>query len=380
MGQGVSRLLGRLRMEEKFLITSGASAGLAAAFNAPLAGVIFSLEELHKNFSPAVLMSSIAASLTADFVTQQFFGQKSIFDFSDLPVLPLSYYVYLIGLGLICGCFGFLFNWLLIKTLNINRKQKWLPKVWMIALPLLLGGVLGFFLPETLGGGNQLIDSIGHGSYTLTALTILILVKFLFTMISYGCGVPGGIFLPMLVIGALTGAFYGNLMISFLHVNQQYYNNFIVLAMAAYFTAVVKAPITGSILITEMTGSFHHLLALITVSMTAYLVSDILKTTPIYEKLLDLALVKEGHPVFQDDDKTVIEVAVCIGSKLNGKKVKDFVWPAHCLLVGIKRGETEIIPKGDTRIYAGDYLLVLSSERDSAEIRKSLAKIADDSF
>src|SRR5665647_3074698 len=90
IGQGVNRLLGGFKVEERILITSGASAGLAAAFNAPLAGVIFSLEELHKNFSPPVLMSAMAASLTADFICQHVFGVKPIFNFHTLPI-PVSY-------------------------------------------------------------------------------------------------------------------------------------------------------------------------------------------------------------------------------------------------------------------------------------------------
>jgi H+/Cl- antiporter ClcA len=378
VGQGVSRMLGRLRIEEKYLITSGASAGLAAAFNAPLAGVIFALEELHKNFSPPVLMSAIAASLTADFVTQQFFGHKPVIDLLELPVLPHSQYFYLIGLGLLCGVIGYFFNRLLIKTMDFYRKQVWLPKMMVPAIPLIIGGILGFFLPEVLGGGNNLIGSVGLGNYGLTLLIVLFTVKFLFTMISYGSGVPGGIFLPMLVIGALAGAAYGNVIIEYLNVDPLYFNNYLVLAMAALFTAIVKAPITGSILITEMTGSFQHLLPLITVSMAAYIVSDVLKTAPIYEKLLEYSLARKGHTIYseQDNNKIMIEVVVSLGSQLDGKRIKDITWPANCLLVSIRRGETEIIPKGDTRIAVGDYLFAIVDERKSVEISESLNALA----
>jgi len=380
VGQGVSRLLGRLRIEEKYLITSGASAGLAAAFNAPLAGVIFALEEMHKNFSSAVLMSAMAASLTADFVAQQFFGQKPVINLHDLPVLPHNQYIYLICLGLICGVFGFIFNRTLIKTLNIYGKQTWLPKMLTPALPLIIGGILGFFLPETLGGGNKLIDSVGHGNFSLKLLIVLTIVKFLFTLLSYGSGVPGGIFMPMLAIGALAGAVYGNAIVTFLHVNQYYFNNYIVMAMAAFFTAVVKAPVTGSILITEMTGSFEHLLSLITVSMTAYLVNDILRTGPIYEKLLEQAVVKKSRTNFSGGDKRkmIIEAVVGLGSKLDGKKIKDIPWPNRCLLVSIRRGESEIIPNGNTKITVGDYLFVLVDEDEFADKRKSLLAMAEE--
>jgi Trk K+ transport system NAD-binding subunit len=152
-----------------------------------------------------------------------------------------------------------------------------------------------------------------------------------------------------------------------------YINNFITLAMAAYFTAIVKAPITGSILITEMVGSFSHLLALTTVSITAYVVTDILKSKPIYEMLLERLLKNRGESKLTGDErnKVLLEIAVTIGSNLDRKMVRDIKWPDHCLLVALKRGEAEMIPKGDTLIYAGDYLIVLTNE-DNAGHAKSL--------
>jgi H+/Cl- antiporter ClcA len=118
VGQGFSRTLNRLRLEEKYLITSGASAGLAAIFNAPLAGVIFALEEMHKNFSPVVLTSAMAAALSADFISQNFFGQRPIFYFDSISVLPIKYYAYLIGLGIIMGILGAVFNSTLLNTID----------------------------------------------------------------------------------------------------------------------------------------------------------------------------------------------------------------------------------------------------------------------
>lgn len=378
IGQGVSRMLGRLRIEEKYLVTSGASAGLAAAFNAPLAGVIFALEEMHKNFSSAVLTSAMAASLTADFISQKFLGQKPIFNFHYLPTFPLNYYFYLILLGIIIGVFGVIFNSSLLKTLNLYDSLNRLPKFVKPMIPLIVGGLLGFILPQTLGGGHILIESIRQGQLGFKILIILILVKFLFTMLCYGSGVPGGIFLPLLVIGALTGDLYGGLLTHYLPVNPQYINNFVVLAMAAYFTAIVKAPVTGSILITEMTGSFTHLLALITISITAYVVSDVLKSQPIYESLLERALHKEGitDSLNPGDKKAIMEIAVCLSSQIAGKVVKDIAWPSHCLLVGLKRGEAEIIPKGNTRIMSGDYLIVLTDEDKAAQVKKTMLDLS----
>lgn len=375
IGQGVSRLLGRLKIEEKFLITSGASAGLAAAFNAPLSGVIFAMEELNKNFSPAILMSTVAASLSADFVTKLFYGASSAFNFPELPILPTNYYAHLIGLGLIIGLFGGLFNRSLIKTLELKDKLVGIPNTIIIGIALLIAALLGYYLPEVLGGGNRLIDSLNQHYFPLSFLILLVLVKFFFTLISYSSGVPGGIFLPILVIGALTGNIYNDLIVNFFHTSPQFSNNFIIFAMAAYFTAVVKAPITGSILITEMTGSFSHLWALITVSTVSYLASDLLKTKPIYEALYDRILIKKTSPINEKETMILIETVVCLGSEISGKSVKYIVWPKHCLLVNIKRGDQEIIPQGDTKIFAGDHIFALVDKNHAADIERSLCSL-----
>ncbi len=382
VGQGFSRTFKRIKIEEKYLITSGASAGLAAAFNAPLAGVIFALEEVHKNFSPLVLLSAMSASLTADFVSKKFFGLKPVFNFNRLSVLPLNFYLYLILLGIIIGICGVFFNRTLLKTQDMYAKQKWLPAQFRLLLPLLVAGFLGLLLPQVLGGGHELIVSLVEDGFTLKVLIILLVVKFLFTMLSYGSGAPGGIFLPLLVIGALTGNIYGNILVKAFHINNEYVNNFIILAMAGYFTAIVKAPITGSILITEMTGSFQHLLALSVVSITSYITADILRSQPIYESLLEKFLQRNSNNEFVGDNNqcVILEVAVYLGTVLDGKRIKDINWPQHCLLVGVKRGEKEIIPKGDTTICAGDYLIVLTNEENAAKVKEELLQMASKSI
>lgn len=377
-GQGLSRLFKRIKLEEKFLITCGASAGLAAAFNAPFAGVIFALEEIHKNFSPVVMTSALTASLTADFISKEFFGMRPMFDFKQISPIPLDNYVYLIALGFITGFLGIVFNKTLFKTQDIYAKQKWLPEQCRPLIAFLTAGIVGLFLPQVLGGGHEIITSIINTPYSLKFLFIILVVKFIFTMICYGSSAPGGIFLPLLVIGALIGIIYGNIISNIFGFNSAYIPNLIILSMAGYFSAIVKAPITGCILITEMTGSFFHLLSVGLVCITAYVVADVFKSKPIYEVLLEKFLNK-GTNKFkgQSDNKVIIETAIYMGSMLDGKKVKETQWPTDCLVVGIRRGETEIIPCGDTKISAGDYLIVLSNEDNAADIRERLSQAGE---
>lgn len=288
-GNGISRMYHRPGIEEKVLITAGAGAGLAAAFNAPLAGVIFCLEELQKLFSPLLLTAAIAAAVVATSVTQLVFGGGPVFHINDLSVVPLEHFGYIIGLGLFVGVLSRCFNPCLLFSLNAYDRSG-LKGMSKPMLPLAVAAVLGFVLPEILGGGNLLVDELVASDYALSLLVIIFLGKFLFTMLCFGSGVPGGIFLPMLVLGAAGGAIYGKLLIISGIMPENLLPTMIVFGMAAYFSSVVKSPVTGSILIMEMTGSFHHMLPLICVAMAAYMVADITGGRPVYDELLDRSL------------------------------------------------------------------------------------------
>ncbi len=380
-GQGVSRLLGRPAMEEKYLLTSGAAAGLSAAFNAPLAGVMFALEELHKNFSPVVLASAVAASVTADFVTRVVCGQGPVFSFHNIPLLPFQYYLYVVILGLLVGVSGVLFNAGLVKSQIFYEKLTWLPQKLKPAVPLLAAGFLGFVLPQVMGGGAGLINSLSQTHYALYLLLAIFAGKFIFTMFSYGTGVPGGIFMPLLAIGAVSGNVYGNVVAQYLHIDPVYVNNFIILAMAAHFSAIVKAPITGSILIMEMTGSFEQLLPLITVCMSAYIASDLLEGKPIYDVLLNRMLAKrrpahKPSPQEHDEGKHILEKVVSLEAPVCNRQICDIDWPENSLLVGIRRGDTELIPARDTIIYPGDYLIVMSGTAVLSHVHSCIEELA----
>ncbi len=376
MGKGVSKIFKRGKVEERYLITCGASAGLAAAFNAPLAGVIFALEELHKNFSPLVLLSAMSSALTADFISKHFFGLKPVFHFTEISPIPLSDYWRLIILGILVGASGVLFNYSLMKTLQLYASIKKIPPLSKPLLAFMSAGLLAFLLPEILGGGHNLIDRCAEGDFTITFLMILIVGKFIFTMISYGSGAPGGIFLPMLVIGALIGNLFGVLSVDFLGMSHPYIKNFIILAMAGYFTAVVRSPITASILITEMTGSFDHLLPLAIVSIIAYITADLLNSEPIYDSLFHRMLHNRFSHKSNDKTKVFTEISVHPGTHLDGKENKDIIWPENTLLVGIRRAGTEIIPTGTTVLQAGDHLVVLLHEDEHHERKNTLTTLS----
>lgn len=376
MAEGFSRLLRKSKTETQILITCGASAGLSAAFNAPIAGVIFVLEEVHLNFSPIIMISALTSSLVADFVSKEFFGLTPVFNFSGIGTLPLLDYYHLVLLGLLVGVSGILFNKGLYFFQDLYHKITWIPSQARPIVPFVMAGILGLTLPSVLGGGNGLVNHLVSNPYSLTFLLLLLAAKFLFTMLSYGSSAPGGIFLPMLVIGGLIGILYCKVANGFLGgapLDEAY---FLIVAMAGFLTASLKAPITGIILITEMTGSFTNLLPIGIVCLAAYMTAEFFRSMPVYEVLLERLLRGKNAVNQSESSKVILEIPVHQGSVLDGISIGAFHWPAHCLIVSVKRGTEEIIPTGSLVIHAGDSLVILTSDKQSPCVLEKVRQVA----
>lgn len=377
-GKGVSRKLDRGKTEEHFLITCGASAGLAAAFHAPLAGVMFSLEEIHKNFSVSVLTSVMTASLTADILSTLILGTDSVFRFEIVDSIPIRYYWMIVLLGIILGVLGAFYNWFTLKAQALYGKIKTEGHTVKIMIPFLCAGALGFTAPELLGSGHDLIEQLTNTDMVLGTIVFILVGRFLFSALSFGSGAPGGIFFPLLVIGGFIGGAFAKTGVEFFGLDPIYVNNFVLISMAGYFSAIVRAPLTGIILIFEMTGNMSHMLSLSTISVVAYIVATLLGSRPIYESLLERLIEKNGD-TSQDDNnvkqKILSNFVVKKGSKPDGCLIKDVHWPDNCLLVAIQRGARELIPKGKTKLIAGDIIVTMTDERDMAAVHEKMEEL-----
>ena len=375
-----AKLLDRSKTEEKFLLTCGASAGLSAAFHAPLAGVMFSLEEIHKNFSVSVLVSVMTASITADYISSRFLGFRSVFQFEITGSIPAKYYGHIIVLGIILGLMGAFYNKLTLFVQSLFGKIRGKrAETTRLLIPFLLAGALGLIMPEILGSGHNIIDIITEGNVMLKTILLLFVMKLLFSVISFGSGAPGGIFFPLLVLGALIGGAYGTFAVQFLGLDAHYLNNLIMLAMAGYFTAIVRAPITGIILIFEMTGSVSQMLSLSLVSIVAFLVATAVKSQPIYESLLENLLRKRGEPVPEKTGEKILqEFVVRHNCELQNKMVQQIEWPKNCLLVAVQRNGAELIPKGRTILMASDTIITMTDEQDAPGVHDRMEALCSE--
>src|SRR5699024_10159285 len=180
------------------------------------------------------------------------------------------------------------------------------------------------------------IEDLTAGEMALGLAAATFVVKFLFSAVSFGSGAPGGIFFPLLVLGALIGGIFAMACVELFGLNPVYINNFVLLAMAGYFTAIVRAPITGIILLFEMSGTVSQMLSLAVVSVAAYIPATLLKSEPIYESLRERIQEGQGGAekkgAFSGGQKVLSEFVIMGGSALEGPKVMENDWPKNCLL------------------------------------------------
>ncbi len=353
-GKLVRNGMGKGGLEENCLITAGAAAGLSAAFSAPISGMVFALEEVHRSFSPFLVISAAVGSMVSCAVAEFVFGLTPVLDFGVTEIMPLLDYLWMVPLGIAAGLIGCLTNKaLLLSQKAYGKLPSWLGPV----VSLLIIIPFGFALPDVLGGGDNLIAMAEGDLQPLWILGMLLLVKILVTCTSFGSGTPGGIFMPTLAIGALTGALFGTAFVP-LGLDPQLVPLFAVCCMSGTFASAVKAPITGILLVVEMTGSLTHILPLAICSFVSLLVSDLLKVQPVYSVLLDRYVDKNGRSyVPKSDPDRLFEVYVQPGSILAGAEMGEVSWPSSSIVVSIQKAERSVVPRATSRIRAGDHLI-----------------------
>jgi chloride channel protein, CIC family len=347
VGDAVSRALKVSPRERLTLIAAGGGAGLAAAFNAPLSGLVFVLEELQRDFHPVVFGTAFLAAAIADVVARLGADPFPVFSVSSYPTPPMSTLPAFAVLGVVAGLLGVVFNKALVASLNFYGQMK--NRYIAVAITGGLIGLIGWFSPMAIGNGHPLTEMTLAGKMTLTAIPLWLSIRFLLTVSSYGSGVPGGIFAPLLVIGALIGLAVGQISQLVVPSAVPVPAVFAVVGMAAYFTAIVRAPLTGVVLIIEMTGNYEQMLPLLVSCFFAYAIAEALKDLPIYEVLLERDLWQDGNGA-NLEQPIVMDFTVQDGSPFEGKPVRLLGLPAGCILVRCSNGRREWVPKANTRL------------------------------
>lgn len=274
------------------LIAAGSAAGLAAAFNAPLAGVLFVMEEMRNqfNYSFTSFKVVIIACVSATMTLHALYGSGPAIQMDALPLPSLQSLWFFLLFGLIVGFVGLLFNKALMGIVSFLSPLSFQYRLAYVIAAGFLVGILAYYYPSSVGSGYQIINQALTMSPAFSSLCLLLVARFFTTMLSYSTGVPGGFFAPMLALGTILG-------LAAFHVLHYIFPEltilpgmFAVAGMGALFASSVRSPITGVVLVVEMTQNYSLILPLMITCITATTVMQLANNAPIYTQLLHYTL------------------------------------------------------------------------------------------
>lgn len=279
------------------LVAAGAGAGLSAAFNAPLAGILFVVEEMRRSFRFNFISFHcvVIASVAADIVERLTLDPGPAIAMRVFPMPLLSELWLFAVFGVLIGVVGVAFNtWLLAALTHVDRAASRRPWLYAVGVGAAFG-LVAWVLPELTGGGYLVLRHALSGTVGVALLLGLFCCRFLGTLFSYATGAPGGIFAPMLALGTLLGMAFGEAIAQWLPDIAGYPGIFAVAGMGALFAATVRAPLTGMVLIMEMTRNYALTVPLLVTGIASVVTAETLGGRPIYSLLLERTLRLAGE-------------------------------------------------------------------------------------
>lgn len=289
VGAGIASVLGRavgLRQEKvKALLPVGASAAIAAAFNTPMAAVLFSLEEVMGDLHAPVLGSVVIASAASWMVLRLILGNNPLFHVPQYELVhPLEFGIYAV-LGIAGGFLSVAFTKLLLgmrrRFLLMPKKTFW----WHPAVGGVMVGLMGWFVPQTLGVGYSFVGQALNGNMAFKLMAVLVVLKLFAITTSYASGNAGGIFGPSLFLGAMLGGTVGSIAHHFLPGYTATPGAYALVGMGALFAGIVRAPMTSVLMIFEMTRDYSVIVPLMIANLASLFISSRFQKQPIYEAL-----------------------------------------------------------------------------------------------
>lgn len=342
LGDGVVKCLGskKQRAWSRYIMTGGASSGFAIATSAPITAILFSMEELHKRFSPLLLtvasISVITAQATSQALSSIGIGTTGLFHLPEISAIPTQKLFAPLLVGLVCGLCSVLFVRFYHFVDNAMRKitQKLSIKV---LLPLIFAcvSIIGFFVSDALGSGHSLIDSLFETHALWYMLILVFLLRAVGMMVSNTAGATGGVFLPTLAFGALVGALCAEAMTAIGLIEAEHYLLILTLSITAFLGATSRIPVTACVFALEALGGINNILPFIIAVTVAFLTAEASAIEDFTDTMLDVktnAVRKGKKPVTLE-----VRLTVKPDSFVVGKELCDVLWPSLCTVVSYKK-------------------------------------------
>jgi CIC family chloride channel protein len=290
IGTAVARRIVRDPMEENLVEAAGAGAGLAVAFNAPIGGAVFVFEELTARFAPHLVMATLCAGAVAVAVMRSLLGDTPDFYAGLSESQLITQLPAFLLLGMMLGVVGAFYNTLTMGFLAVTDQLRRVNSVVRAAAIGAAIGLLGWAAPSLVGGGEVWTQTLLSGSMHLDAIGLFFLARMAIGPLCYAAGTPGGLFAPLLAVGAAFGALFAGMADVAMPGFGLSQVGFAVVGMAALFTAIVRAPMTAVVMTMEMTGRADLVLPMLTACFGAILVTTVMGSVPIYDSLRERML------------------------------------------------------------------------------------------
>lgn len=370
---------------KRYVMTGGAGAGFAVATGAPLSGILFALEEIHKRFTPMLVLTTsvsvVSATAVNHLLCSVFDLNPNLFTFKAFSGFALRDMGYLLLLGVWIALAVGLFDGSLTLFGRLSQKDgRRIPNMTKLLVLFALTGILGFVLPDSLYSGHDIIHEVLEQDSEVLYLLALFVIRLLLMLLVTDSGATGGIFIPTLAIGSLAAALCAEFLL-LLGMQPELYTAVVLLGMCAFIGGTLRAPLTAAVLFMELTGQFIHCFYIALVIFTVQAITELFHLMPFYDRALENIEHAEHHG--RKQTIACFEMKVSEGAFVVGKAVRDIMWPPSSVVVSITRaeeGSMDMDNDGEKKLYAGDAIVLRSKFYDEVELRALLADLVGDEY
>ena len=362
-------------------MTGGACAGFSIATGAPISGVLFAIEEAHQRVSPMILIvaatSVLSGGITAEILSPLFSVSTSLFPQLDLITLHAKDIWIPLAVGVVMGLFAVLFlRYYTVISALWKKKLHRIPHAWKIFTVFALTVACGLISYSFISTGHELILHLFEGRQTLIMLLLILVVRSTLTLFANTNGITGGIFLPLLTLGAVIASAVGQIFSHLFGLGEPYYVLILVLGITGCISGMMKMPLTAIVFAVEALSCYDNILYVIVVAVTAFMITEIFGVHSINDTVL------EGRAHAQNEGKEfrVIDTFVTVqaGAFAVGKQIRDIFWPRNLFVLSVQHGKkhgAEVDEHGGKEIREEDVLHVRYSTYDEDETAKELMAI-----
>ena len=369
------------RAWDRYSMTGGACAGFSVATGAPISGIMFAIEEAHQLIAPMIVIvsaTSVAVSYMLSALISPLIGvSTSLFPSMHLVTLSAKELWIPLLVGVVVGLFAVAFlQYYRLVNHFCTKTLKAIPHAYRIFTILLLTLIFGLVSHSFISTGHHLIEILLDGKLAIYMLVLILLVRSTLTLSANSLSLTGGIFLPLLALGATLASILGETLQACFGLGDEYYKIILILGIVACISGMMKTPLTAIVFAVEALSCYENILSVIVVSLVAYIIPEVFGVESINDRVLERRVehLNEGKQV------RVIDLFVAVQEKsfAVGKQVRDILWPANTFVLSVKSNSSrkaEMDEHGSKMIYEGDVLHIRLSTTDVERTKDELFAI-----